>query len=91
MHSWLPLSISSMEAVPYFRLRRRDRRMAKTDAASVEPSTEPINIPSSSEGPSARWRNSPVRQAVIGTPNVLSRMDLAATGLAVLHLVPNPP
>ena len=41
--SLLPLSTSSMEAVLYFKLRRFERNIEKTDAASVELIIEPIS------------------------------------------------
>ena len=44
--SLLPLSNSSMDAVPYLRFSLRERRIENTDAASVDPRTAPRSIPS---------------------------------------------
>ena len=55
----LPLSISRSEARLCFKLSFLERRMEKTDAASVEPITEPMSSPSSREVFSTRWQKSP--------------------------------
>lgn len=65
--------------------------MEKTDAASVEPTTEPTKRPSSNVVPKTKWQKSPVSTAVTTTPTVDSRMDGTATGLAIFQLVPRPP
>ena len=63
----------------------------KTDAASVEATTEPINIPSIQPMPNTRLQNTPTRPAVINVPTVDIKIDGAITGFAVFQLVPNPP
>ena len=65
--------------------------MEKTDAASVEPITEPISSPSNREVFSTRWQKSPASTEVMTTPNVESSTDWTATGFAIFQLVPKPP
>ena len=42
--SFEPDSISSMDEVPYFKFSLRERRILKTEAASVEQMTEPMSM-----------------------------------------------
>ena len=89
--SLLPLSTSSRDAVPYFRFSFLERRMENTDAASVEPRTAPIRMPSIQLVCRANRQNTPTPNAVRNTPSVDSSTDFPATGLAALHFVPKPP
>ena len=89
--SLLPLSISSKESVPYFSDKCLERKIEKTEAASVELKTEPIRKPSVHCIPSTNVQNTVTDKAVSTTPIKDSRMALAATGLAVFHFVPKPP
>ena len=89
--SLLPLSISKIGARPPFKFNLRERKIAKTDAASVEATTEPINIPSIQPMPNTRLQNTPTKPAVINVPTVDIKIEGAMTGFAVFQLVPNPP
>ena len=68
-----------------------ERRTEKTEVASVEPTTEPMSIPSHQLIPRARWQKRPVRAEVRKTPALERRMARPATGRAVFQLVPKPP
>ena len=87
----LPLSSSSIEAVPYRRFSFLLLSTEKTDAASVELITAPISRLSSHSKPSTSLQNAPVAKAVSKTPAEASISDLPATFLASLHFVPKPP
>ena len=87
----LPLSISSMEAVPYRRLRLLARRMENTEAASVELMRAPTSRLSAGGMPRAQWQNAPTNTAVSTTPAEESSRALAATGFARCQFVQNPP
>ena len=65
--------------------------MENTDAASVEPRTAPIRMPSIQLVCRANRQNTPTPNAVRNTPSVDSSTDFPATGLAALHFVPKPP
>ena len=80
-----------MDAVPYFKFSFLERRMENTEAASVEPRTAPMSIPSRSSMPSTYQQKIPVSRAVNSTPSVERTMDFAATGRASRQLVPKPP
>ena len=89
--SLLPLYISKVEASEPFRFSFCERNIAKTDAASVDATIEPISNPSNNVVLNTKKQNTPVNPAVKTTPNVDKRIDGIATGLAILQLVPNPP
>ena len=89
--SLLPLSTSRSEAVLYFKFNFFDRRIANTDAASVEPTSEPIRKLSVQSIPNAKWQKTPVSPDVTTTPAVDSRIAFVATDLACSQFVPNPP
>ena len=52
--SFEPDSISSMDEVPYFKFSLRERRILKTDAASVEQMTEPMSMLSAQPMPPSK-------------------------------------
>ena len=87
----LPLSTSSRDAVRYFKFSRLERKIEKTDAASVELIKEPIKKLSANSILSAKKQNRPVRPAVKTTPAVDSKTARPTTGFAALHFVPYPP
>ena len=94
-----PDSISKREEVRYLRLSLRERRILKTEAASVEEMTEPINmlsiqpIPPSKKGSrrKIKYTPTPTNPAVSAVPASDKRSACGATGRASLKLVPNPP
>ena len=93
-----PDSISNKDEVPYFKLRRRERRMLNTEAASVEQMTEPMSIASTQPISGAKGKtlnthqaNTPTSPAVSAVPAKDRSSALPATGLASLKLVPKPP
>jgi len=80
-----------MDAIDPLRFNLWDLKIANTDAASVDPTIEPISNPSNNVVLNTKKQNTPVNPAVKTTPNVDKRIDGIATGLAILQLVPNPP
>ena len=89
--SLLPLSTSSREAVWSRRSSRLERRMEKTEAASVEEMTAPSRKLSRAGRERTCQQNSPTRPAVSVVPREDSSAAFPATGLAWLQLVPKPP
>lgn len=68
-----------------------ERRIEKTEAASVEPITEPIKRLSEKAIESTKWQKSAVNKVV----NITPRLDISTEGRATLlassQFVPKPP
>ena len=93
-----PDSISSNDDVPYFKFSLRERRILKTEAASVDEMTEPISMLSAQprEGKKGKiedrkYTNTPTIPAVSAVPAKERSSALPATGRASLKFVPKPP
>ena len=89
--SLLPLSISSIGAVLFFKPSFLDLRIEKTEAASVELTTAPSRKLSPHPHRRAKWQNNPVSPAVTTTPADASSTDSRTTGFTASHRVPKPP
>ena len=86
-----PDSISRRDAVLSFRFRFFERRMLKTEAASVEAMTEPMSRLSRTGRFNTRKTKPPTSPAVRSTPMVDRRIAWGITGRASLMFVPKPP
>ena len=91
MGSLLPDSNSSKEAVLSFKFSFRERRIEKTEAASVEPITEPSNKPQEKLNLNANMQKSPTVTAVRTTPKVDKTIASLEMCFASFQLVPKPP
>jgi len=89
--SLLPDSNSSNGLNCPFKLTRRERRIEKTAAASVEDITEPSSRPSSNENFNTSTAKTPTNRAVKKTPMVARATPCQTTGRTARQSVSRPP